>query len=118
MNDLIDDIIRAYRLAKRIPALQVPTAHPARVTFDYRYITSGSAARLAVLGARTALAREFGVTFTPATATAGDGTPRYVLQAELPSGLALAIWSRVQIDGDQDPGDREDTGERVLAAVA
>jgi hypothetical protein len=113
--DLIDDIMRAYRLVKQIPALPLPTASPARVTFDYRHVTSAWAATLAVIGARTALAREFGVTFTPRTALAGDDTPRYFLEAKLPSGLVLVITSRVQLDGDADPAVSENAGELVAA---
>lgn len=116
--DKIRDILQVYRLVQAIPALPLPTTSPARATFDYRYLTSGSAARMAVTSARTALSRAFGVTFTERPETAGDDTPRYLLEALLPSGLTLVIVSRVQIGGDMDPGDREDTGRRVLAAVA
>lgn len=116
--DRINDILRVYRLVKTIPALPLPTTSPARATFDYRHVTSAWAARMAVLGARAALGRAFGVTFTPGPALAGDGTPRYSLEAVLPSGLTLVIWSRFQVDGDLTPGGYENAGERKLAAVA
>jgi hypothetical protein len=113
--DKIDDILRLYRLVKTIPALPLPTASPARVTFDYRHVISAWAARLAVAGAQAALAREFGVTFTERRALAGDDTPRYLLEAGLPSGLTLVIVSRVQSYDEPDLDVREDAREPVAA---
>lgn len=113
--DKIDDILRLYCLVREIPALPLPTTSPARATFDYRHVFSAWSARLKVAGTETALARAFGVTFTEKREAAGDDTPRYLLEAELPSGLVLVIASRVQTHDELPSGVRADTGELVAA---
>jgi hypothetical protein len=114
--DRCDDFIRLYRLIKRTPALPYPQTAGARATFDYRHVVLADIARQSVAFAATVLGGEFGVTFPakPRTELAGDGTPRYLLEALLPSGLTLVIISRVEHVADQD--DREDAPQ--LASVA
>jgi hypothetical protein len=119
MNDLkpratwFDDAHQIIDVTRERPGLPIPTISPARATFDYRHITHSEVARESVARAVAVLGEAFGVTFTPGTGTAGDDTPRYLLEAFLPSGLTLVIISRVEHVADQD--DREDARKLVAA---
>ena len=108
-----DDAHRIIDVTRERPGLPIPTISPARATFDYRPITHAEVARDSVARAVAVLGDAFSVTFTPRTETAGDDTPRYLLEALLPSGLTLVIISRVGPAGDQD--EREDARKLVAA---
>jgi hypothetical protein len=109
-----DDVHRIVDVTRQTPGLPIPTISPARVTFDYRGITHAEVAREAVGHATADLGDAFKVTFTPRTETAGDDTPRYLLEALLLSGLTIVIISRVELaDG---PVAREDAPQLVSAA--
>lgn len=102
------DIHRLYDLTEVTPGLPMPNCAAVRATFDYRHVIHAEHARAAVAAAETVLSREFGVTFADVTETAGDGTPRYLRVAGLPSGLTLVIISRFTADLDEDaPAGRE-----------
>lgn len=114
-----DDAHKIIDVTRETPGLPLPSIFPARATFDYRYITHAEAAREAAREAVTHAAADLGnafkVTFSRRTETAGDGTPRYLLEALLLSGLTLVIISRVDTAGEGD-----DTGAQVpeLATAA
>lgn len=108
--DKIDDILRLYRLVKVTPGLPMPHTSPALASLDYRHAVHAEDAREAVACAVGILGYVFTATFTPRTETAGDDTPRYLLEALLPSGLTLVIISRFAQTADQD--------ERVKALAA
>ena len=110
--DRIDDILALYCLVKITPGLPVPTTSPARAVFDYRHFVHDPEAREFTARAAGILARIFGIPFGERTETAGDGTPRYLLEALLPSGLTLVIISRVSQTADE-PADAPE-----LAGVA
>lgn len=119
MNDpnprdrIIADIISIYDLARQHPALRLPRTGPARVAFHYNDIPYAETARASVANARRILSGALGVRFTELPEIAGDGTPRYLLGAQLPSGLTVVIVSRFQAGGDLD--ERADAGELVAA---
>ena len=108
--DRIDDILALYCLVKITPGLPMPTVHPARAVFDYRHIVhDGEAREFTARAVHNLLI--FGVPFGERPETdIGNGTPRYLLEALLPSGLTLVIVSRVSQTTDQD--------EREMAGVA
>jgi hypothetical protein len=108
-----DDAHKIIDVTRETPGLPLPSIFPARASFDYRHIVHAEAARESVACAVAALGGKFGVRFSPRTETAGDGTPRYLLEALLLSGLTLVIISRVEHVADQD--DREDTRKLVAA---
>ena len=107
------DVDRIRDITARTPALPEPTIAPARATFDYRHLAEAGIARASVAWAGAALAAEFGVTFTERAETAGDDTPRWLLEAKRPGRLTLVIISRVQLDQGQDA--RDEAGELVAA---
>jgi hypothetical protein len=109
------DARRIIDITEKTPGLPIPHISPARASFDYRHIVHAEAARESVTRAAADLGEAFKVTFSPRTETAGDGTPRYLLEALLLSGITLVIISRVDA---ADEGD--DAGARVpeLAGVA
>lgn len=109
-----DDAHRIIDVTRRNPALPLPTVAPARATFDYRHIVHAEHTRESVALARNILAAAFITAFSERAELAGDDTPRYLLEALLPSGLTLVIISRVELAGDQD--EREDAAQ--LASVA
>jgi hypothetical protein len=108
-----DDAHRIIDVTRETPGLPLPRIGPARASFDYRDITHAEVARESVAHAAAALGSAFKVTFTPRTETAGDDTPRYLLEALLLSGLTIVIISRVEHVADQD--DREDARKLVAA---
>jgi hypothetical protein len=108
-----DDAHKIIDVTRETPGLPLPSIFPARASFDYRHIMHAEAARESVACAVAALGGKFGVTFSPRTETAGDGTPRYLLEALLLSGLTLVIISRVEYADGQD--DREDARKLVAA---
>ena len=110
-----DDVHRIVDVTRQTPGLPIPVISPARATFDYRHITHAEVAREAVSHAAADLGDAFKVTFTPRTETAGDGTPRYLLEALLLSGLTIVIISRVE-HADA-PVTREDAPEFAAAAA-
>ena len=109
------DARRIIDITEVTPGLPIPTISPARATYDYRYLTHAVAAREAVASAQFTLHRELGAVFTPRLELAGDRTPRYLLEALLPSGLTLVIISRAEHVADQD--DHEDAPELAAAAA-
>ena len=97
------DIHAIYDLTEVTAGLPMPSTSPARASFDYRHIVREQDARAAVACAVAALSRAFGAVFSERTEPGGDGTPRYLLEALLPSGLSVVIISRVANAGSQDP---------------
>jgi len=116
--DKIADIIKLYRLVRETPGLPMPHADAARASLDYRHVVHAEDAREAVSCAAGVLAFVFRVTFGETQATAGDGTPRYLLEALLPSGLTLVIISRVTQAGEGAPAFLAGAAEREMAQVA
>lgn len=96
----IDDIQDLYELVRRSPGLPMPRTGPDRASLDYRYIDRAAEERVIVADTAAKLSRHFGVTFAQRVEPAGDGTPRYLLEAKLASGLTLVIVSRVTVDLD------------------
>jgi hypothetical protein len=92
-----DDAHRILDIGRVTPGLPKPHILPAIASFDYRHVVHAEDAREAVTAAVAALSEAFTVTFTERPELAGDGTPRYLLQAHLPSGLPLTVISRVSV---------------------
>ena len=109
------DIHAIYDLAEAVPGMPVPDVHPARAVFDYRYLRHAGTAREAVACAVALLSAAFGVTFTPGTVPAGDGTPRYLMEARLPSGLTAVVISRFEHTPVLDLGAQDEAREPVAA---
>lgn len=110
------DIHALYDLVERVPGLPLPTVSPSRATFDYRHVVYATDAREAVRCAMGVLVyafstRDFILAFAAErTETAGDGTPRYVLDAVLESGLTVTLISRFAQGADVDEREPELAG--------
>lgn len=100
------DVRRVIDLTEVTPGLPLPTISPARATYDYRHVVHAEHAREAVSCAVAVLSYVFGVTFPaePRIVTHGADGPQYLLEAALPSGLALVIISRISLA--EDPAER------------
>lgn len=107
------DARRILDVTEVTPGLPLPRISPARASFDYRHVVRAEDAREAVTRAAAILGCAFGTGFAERTETGGDGTPRYLLEALLPSGLTLVIISRLAHAAGQDTPGR--TREPVAA---
>ena len=83
-----------WKLAEFTPGLPVPTISATRAVFDYRSVVHAEDAAEDVALAETILGCALNLTFAPRTAMAGDDTLRYILEAFMPSGLAVAIVAK------------------------
>ena len=91
-----DDIRRIWDLAQHTPGLPIPSITATRAVFDYRRITHAVDAAESVALAETILSYALDVTFARREALAGDDTMRYILEAFMPSGLAVDIVAKAE----------------------
>lgn len=111
------DVRRIWDITEVTPGLPVPAISSTRAVFDYRRITHAADAAERVALAETILSYALNLTFARREALAGDDTLRYILEAFMPSGLAVDIVARAEhMQHEPAPVSREDAPE--LAAVA
>jgi hypothetical protein len=111
------DVRKILDVSEVTPGLPLPHIYGTRAAFHYNGITHRKDAAEAVAMAETILSHALGVTFERREALAGDDTPRYILEAFMPSGLAVDIVARAGCMDDRDvPAPRD--GAAGLAAVA
>ena len=89
-----DEVRRIWDIAQVTPGLSIPSISHARAVFDYRSITHAEQSAEAVATAETILSYALCLTFERRTAMAGDDTERYILEAFMPSGLAVDIVAK------------------------
>ena len=79
-----------------VPGLPFPHISADRATFYFTAITHARDAAEAVAEAETILSYALHLTFVRREALAGDDTVRYILEAFMPSGLAVDIVARAE----------------------
>jgi len=90
------DIRLIWDLAEHTPGLPVPSTCATRAVFDYRAVTHARDAAESVATAETILSYALHLTFVRREALAGDDTLRYILEAFMPSGLAVDIVAKAE----------------------
>lgn len=104
MNDLnasghtewFREVRRILDIIEVTPGFPKPFISPDRTAFYFTAITHAADAREAVEEAQTILSYALNVTFARREAIAGDDTLRYILEAFMPSGLAVDIVARAE----------------------
>jgi len=102
MNDPTSEHPARYRDAHHVldiaevPGLPFPHISSDRAAFYFTGITHARDAAEAVATAETILSYGLDVTFARREAMAGDDTVRYILEAFMPSGLAVDIVARAE----------------------
>ena len=89
-----DDVFTILRLVQITVGLPLPVTSATRACFYFTAIPHADDARKSVTRAQEILVRELRLTFEPRTALAGDDTERYILEAFMPSGLAVDIVAK------------------------
>lgn len=85
-----------WDLAEHTPGLPVPSISRDRAAFRFTAITHAPDAAEAVALAETILSYALHLTFAHRAALAGDDTIRYILEAFMPSGLAVDIVAKAE----------------------
>ena len=90
------DVRLIWDLAEHTPGLPVPSISATRAAFHYNGITHAKDAAESVALAETILSYALHLTFARREAMAGDDTVRYILEAFMPSGLAVDIVAKAE----------------------
>ncbi len=90
------DVRRIIDITEVTPGLPLPRISGERAAFHYNGITHAKDAAESVAMAETILSYALRLTFEPRTALAGDDTERYILEAFMPSGLAVDIVAKAE----------------------
>ncbi len=103
MHDTTPDHARWFSDVRKIldvvevtPGLPLPRINGERAAFHYNGITHARDTAEAVATTETILSYALCVTFVRRTALAGDDTLRYILEAFMPSGLAVDIVAKAE----------------------
>jgi hypothetical protein len=89
-----EDVFAILTLVAKTAGLPLPVTSATRACFYFTAIPRARDAREAVTLAQSILAGNLGLTFEPRTALAGDDTERYIIEAYMPSGLAVDIVAK------------------------
>ena len=90
------DIRRILEIVEVTPGLPIPNISKDRAAFRFTGITHAADAAEAVATAETILSYALHLTFVRADALAGDDTMRYIIEAPMPSGLAVDIVAKAE----------------------
>ena len=91
-----EDVFAILTLVKTAAGLPLPVTSATRACFYLTVIPHAEDTRSAVARAMEILAGELHLTFELRTALAGDDTTRYIMEAFMPSGLAVDIVARAE----------------------
>lgn len=91
-----EDVFTILRLVQARDTLPIPVTSATRACFYLTVIPRADDTRKAVTSTRDTLADELHLTFELRTALAGDDTERYILEAFMPSGLAVDIVAKAE----------------------
>jgi hypothetical protein len=94
--DWFRDVRRILEVTEVTPGLPIPSIGSQQASFRFTAITHAADAAEAVAMAETILGYALNVTFARREAMAGDDTVRYILEAFMPSGLAVDIVARAE----------------------
>ena len=98
------DVHRVLEVVEVTPGLPVPNISSERAAFRFTGITHARDAAEAVACAETILSYALHLTFVRREALAGDDTMRYILEAFMPSGLAVDIVAKAEhMSAQRDP---------------
>ena len=91
-----EDVFTILRLVKIAAGLPLPVTSATRACFYFLGIPHADDARESVSRAQEILSSELHLTFDLRTAPAGDDTERWILEAFMPSGLAVDIVAKAE----------------------
>ena len=91
-----EDVFTILALVKITIGLPLPVTSATRTCFYFTCLPHAEHARDQVSRAREILSGKLGLTFELRTALAGDDTTRYILEAFMPSGLAVDIVAKAE----------------------
>ena len=91
-----EDVFTILRLVQITIGPPLPVTSATRACFYLTVIPHADDARKAVTRTQEILSGNLGLTFVPRTALAGDDSTRYILEAFMPSGLAVDIVAKAE----------------------